>query len=259
MDRLSDASGRGTDPAHVATVTGRNRLPADVIGELMDVLADEPRIVVCDLTRMAPTQSAMGDLFAPLASYLATWPGSLVVVCVPDPSVHVGALPDALADRLVVCDSAEAGIAEARRRLPPLEHITTHLPPVLTASRDARAFATRTMLDWRLAALIGPGSLVVSELVTNSIVHAATVLDLTLSRVDTRVRIGVRDHGGGRPTVSRGGEPEPMLDGRGLMLVQAFTRSWGVFPARGPGKTVWAVMDGARSAPRQGQRPRATS
>jgi hypothetical protein len=87
-------------------------------------------------------------------------------------------------------------------------------------------------------------------------VHAVTVLDLTLSRTDTCLRIAVHDHGGGSPAVNRGGRPEDMLDGRGLVLVRALAKGWGVFESRHKGKTVWAVMDTSSLAPRPLHRSR---
>jgi anti-sigma regulatory factor (Ser/Thr protein kinase) len=254
VGRLTHRSDKDSEPApSIVTVTGKHRLPTDVVGELVDVLAEEPRIAVCDMSRMAPAASAMRDLFAPVASYLEHWPGTLVVVCVPDPEAHARMLPAAIAGRLLVHATAEDGVAEARRLLRPLVHAETQLAPTLTAARDARQFVTRTLLDWELAPLIGPASLVASELVTNSVVHAVTVLDVMVSRIEGRLRIGVHDHGGGAPVVSPDGRQLP-LQGRGLLLVQACTCSWGVLPARGQGKTVWAVLDAEAMASREGPR-----
>jgi hypothetical protein len=259
MGRVPDRAPPPDPVGSVTTVVGRHRLPTDVIGELVSVLAEAPPIVVCDLTGMAPAVASNADLFAPVARYLTDWPGTQVVVCVPEPEAYAGTVPPALVGRLLVHSSREAGLADARERITPVEHAGTHLPPVLTAARDARAFSTRALLDWRLAAMIGPVGVVVSELVTNSIVHAVTVLDLTLSRTDTCLRIAVHDHGGGSPAVSPGGQPEDMLDGRGLVLVRSLTKGWGVFQARGKGKTVWAVMDTSNLAPRPLHRSRVGS
>ncbi len=241
------------------TVTGRHRLPADIVSELMDVLADEPAVVACDLTEMAPHPAEMTRMFEPVADYLGSWPGTLVVLCVPEPMEYARALPAAIAGRLLVHGSLQQGLAEATRLLHPVDHVKTPLAPTPTAARDARQFTVRTLLDWRQSQLISPVSLVVSELVTNSIVHAVTVIDLALSRVGGTVRIAVHDHAGGRPV--RGAERSPglLLEKRGLVLVQAFTRCWGVFPSRGAGKTVWAVVDSADIPSVSSQRSRALS
>jgi hypothetical protein len=241
-------------------VTGRHRLPADIVSELMHVLADEPAIVVCDLTEMAPHRIATAQMFEPVSDYLASWPGTLVVLCVPDPLEYAHALPAAIAGRLLVHGSREEGLAEATQLARQVDHVQAPLAPTPTAARDGRRFAVRALLDWRLSPLISPVSLVVSELVTNSVVHAVTVIDLALSRVEGTIRIAVHDHAGGRPARRAPGMAGQPLEKRGLVLVQAFTRCWGVFPsARGTGKTVWAVVDAVDSASVPSQRARVHS
>jgi hypothetical protein len=241
------------------TVAGRHRLPTDVVSELMDVLAGEPAIAVCDLTEMAPYPSTMSQMFDPVAAYLANWPGTLVVVSVPDPQEYTRALPAGIAGRLLVYGSPEEGLAEASRLLRPVDRVETPLAPTPTAARAARQFTVRTLLDWQLSQLISPVSLVVSELVTNSVVHAVTVTDLTLSRTGGTVRIAVHDHAGGRPVRQPDGSTGQLLEKRGLVLVQAFTRCWGVFPSRVAGKTVWALVDAADVGSLSSQRARALS
>jgi hypothetical protein len=111
-------------------------------------------------------------------------------------------------------------------------------------------FTRNTLCDWRLDDTVWPASLVVNELVTHSVLKAETVLDLTLSHVDGRLRIAVQDYGAdqlrdAQETGTPGSlEDEPPLR-RGLMIVKDLTRCWGVFPSRVQGKTVWAVMDSA--------------
>jgi anti-sigma regulatory factor (Ser/Thr protein kinase) len=243
MAKLIGTPGSETDlVGDVVTVSGRHRLPSETVDELMDVLVDEPRVVVCDLTELAPV-GGVERVFLPVGHYLAHWTGTVVVVCAPDPAVRAEVADSACAASLLVHDSREAGLGEARALAPDVRRAGTHLPPLPTASREARVFATRTLLDWQMPQVIRPVSLVVSELVTNSVVHARTALDLTLSRVGTRVRVAVRDHGGGDPRARPPQDPAETLTGRGLQLVHAFTRGWGVVPASAGGKTVWAVLD----------------
>lgn len=91
-------------------------------------------------------------------------------------------------------------------------------------------------------------ALVVSELVTNAIVHAAGQrVVCELHDVDDLVRIAVCDEG------CAPGEPRPSSErpdeehGRGLLLVAAVSRAWGAQDT-GPGLLVWAEL--ARSAGR---------
>ncbi|WP_443043464.1 ATP-binding protein [Streptomyces sp. NBC_00358] len=91
-------------------------------------------------------------------------------------------------------------------------------------------------------------ALVVSELVTNAIVHAAGQrVVCELHDADDLVRIAVCDEG------CAPGEPHPSPQrpdeehGRGLLLVAAVSRAWGAQDT-GPGLLVWAEI--ARSAGR---------
>ena len=216
------------------------------------MLAEEHDIVVCDLTGMAQPIAA-GEVLAPSAAYLKAWPGTVVVACVPDSTVERRLLSVLKADHLVVARTVEDGVALARQRVQELRRVGEQLAPRPTAARDARRFVARTLLSWELPRVIAPATLVASELVTTSVVHAVTMLDLTVTQAGQYLRIAVRDQGGaGRP--ARADDPSGSgLSGRGLLIVHALTRSWGVFPGRRSGKTVWAVLD--TTAPRERQGP----
>ncbi|MFD5555825.1 ATP-binding protein [Streptomyces sp. NPDC127068] len=84
--------------------------------------------------------------------------------------------------------------------------------------------------------------LVVSELVTNAIVHTASTLIVCELHDDTeKVRIAVSDEG------CAPGEPRPSSQrpeeehGRGLLLVAAVSSAWGA-QETGPGLLVWAEL-----------------
>jgi signal transduction histidine kinase len=122
------------------------------------------------------------------------------------------------------------------------------VPPALGA------FAVRSLLGWRLMPLVAPVALVVSELVTNAVVHAASTVDIRLSRADGRVQLAVHDRGGGTPVTRDEEAREELLGGRGLLLVREAARSWGVMLARPAGKTVWAVFDACQKRGGQASR-----
>jgi hypothetical protein len=246
MGRLAHTAQDPVDPgAGVVSVSGRHRLPSDLLSELMDVLADEPRVVVCDLSGIAASLQTVTDVFAPLAPYLSNWPGTVVVACVPPPMTPDRTPPSTLAGRLLVREHCQDGLDEAYRLLHPLQRCMTYLPPVPTAAGEARAFTAAALRDWRLPQMAGSASLVVSELVTDSLLKAKTVVGLSLSRCEDRLRIAVHDHRGAPPSPPAEEVSEATVEESGMLLVQALTRDWGVFPARTWGKTVWAVMDAA--------------
>ena len=238
----------GTEPpgSGIVRITGRYRLPSDVASELKHVLAENPQIVILDLDVMAGNSHRLPEVLEPVATYLAAWPGTLIVVGVPDPATSASLLPPTIIDRVLLDRCPDEGLARARDIVPHQDQTTTYLPPVPLASESARAFTRRTLHRWGLEDPAWPTSLVVSELVTHSILQEETALDLTLSRVDERMRIAVHDYGSDNLQIRRLAEPtdplEDPLHHRGLLVVRALTRCWGVFPSRIHGKTVWAVM-----------------
>ncbi|HEX3840978.1 MAG TPA: ATP-binding protein [Acidimicrobiales bacterium] len=81
-------------------------------------------------------------------------------------------------------------------------------------------------------------ALMVSELATNSLVHAATGFKIRIDRSDTRIRIEVSDVGGGQPILRSPATSDP--HGRGLQIVKALADNWGTTERpEHSGKTVW--------------------
>jgi anti-sigma regulatory factor (Ser/Thr protein kinase) len=113
------------------------------------------------------------------------------------------------------------------------------LPHSDRAPRLARAFVADRLAGWNLEALIEVAALVVSEVVTNAVVHARSDAELSLERTPTALRITVTDQGTGTPTPR---QLTPGSDGgRGLMIVQKLSTSWGSEPT-GAGNRVWAEL-----------------
>ncbi len=93
-------------------------------------------------------------------------------------------------------------------------------------------------------------ALVVSELVTNAIVHTASshVVCELYDGADL-LRIAVRDEGcaPGRPRANTRQQPEEE-HGRGLLLVDALCHAWGAHE-HGPGLLVWAELPRTADSP----------
>ncbi|MFB7509347.1 ATP-binding protein, partial [Streptomyces broussonetiae] len=82
--------------------------------------------------------------------------------------------------------------------------------------------------------------LVVSELVTNALVHTDGQVRLDLSLINHRLRLAVADSSPRSPVkpTSIGWEA---TGGRGILLVEAVSAAWGTVPVSG-GKQVWADL-----------------
>lgn len=105
--------------------------------------------------------------------------------------------------------------------------------------------------------------LVVSELVTNVLTHTGSerfVCRLSWTGVRLRVEIEDEDRGGTRPLRRQPGDDDQ--NGRGLLLVGALSRDWGVRDtACGSGRVVWSELapEGAESGPEAPARAAAPS
>jgi DNA-binding response OmpR family regulator len=127
-----------------------------------------------------------------------------------------------------------------------LEHLadapllaSTELDRSERSPSTARHFAERTLHGWGCGHLVDDALLVVSELVMNAVIHAATRCRLQLRLASGALRIEVADTGPGSP------EPQPIdltkSSGRGLQIVAAMSSAWGIDPVDG-GKVVWAEL-----------------
>jgi hypothetical protein len=138
---------------------------------------------------------------------------------------------------------------------------------MLSGSRNVigrcREFACQALWDWRwLPAeneeqrqLAEDVLLVVSELVTNALLHADGARELVLHGTGECLRIEVADTSPAAPVPrrpARAGSP----GGHGLLVVAVLAREWG-WSQLGQGKVVWAevagVSDRAPAASRQAE------
>ena len=74
---------------------------------------------------------------------------------------------------------------------------------------------------------------------TNCVQHARTDFELAISERPGEVRVEVSDAGRGRPTLRSPTVLE--ASGRGLRIVEALSKAWGVVPDEG-GTLVWFTL-----------------
>ncbi|HWL35869.1 MAG TPA: GAF domain-containing protein [Frankiaceae bacterium] len=115
---------------------------------------------------------------------------------------------------------------------------TLHLGAEPDAVQRARRWVAEALEGTPYAELIPDAELVVSELVTNSLLHGSPPVTVRVD-VDDVVRIEVSD--GTRIAPVRGFARADAMTGRGLSLVAALARDWGVTP-HGDGKVVWCEL-----------------
>ncbi|MFF2630264.1 SpoIIE family protein phosphatase [Kitasatospora griseola] len=118
--------------------------------------------------------------------------------------------------------------------------------PVDRSAAAARGFVRDALLGWDLPEVVDDAVVLVSELVTNAVVHAGTAAEVACLREEETVRIEVSDRHPERGQDSfanvtlnsdRYADPDGE-GGRGLLMCSALSSSWGVEYAAGR-KTVW--------------------
>lgn len=118
-----------------------------------------------------------------------------------------------------------------------LSEARLELPPEPASVRAARAFVADALAGTPADDCADDARLLVSELVTNALLHARSPLEVVVRLADGLVRVEVRDEVDHLPAVMTG--PEPTMAGRGLLIVQELSDGWGAEPLGAGGKTVW--------------------
>ena len=108
----------------------------------------------------------------------------------------------------------------------------------LDAPRHARHLTADTLSAWGIDGFSDGAQLVVSELVTNALVHAQSCSCLMLRYDGNKLWIGVRDHGDGE-AVQR---TSTGIGGWGLKVVESQSDDWGTERHHDGGKTIWSEM-----------------
>ena len=107
-------------------------------------------------------------------------------------------------------------------------------PAAVSAAREL----VRSTLDGHDAELIDAAELMISELASNCVRHAQTDFEVRISACDGGANRGARQRRRGAAVLS----PTPREPtGRGLRIVAAMSRRWGVI-AEPTGKVVWFTV-----------------
>ena len=107
----------------------------------------------------------------------------------------------------------------------------------MASAGHARRFVDEVLSRWQCDEVLDDVKLLVSELVTNAVIHAGSDVQVAVRLLTDAIRIEVVDRA---PVVSlRPSDPaDDAESGRGLLLVETMASAWGVEPLDG-GKAVW--------------------
>ncbi|MBP0452243.1 serine/threonine-protein phosphatase [Kitasatospora sp. RG8] len=227
--RTNWASVRGGLPLGVATVFGQDgypetRLdlnPADTLLLCTDGMVEQPGRDIADgIEALAAAMRAGPRDTEALADHL----------CGGHPS-RLGSSDDVAL--LLLHRTAVPGTYATRQMT---QHVHQADPEGLA---ETRAMLRQALAAWGAADLLSDIELTADELITNALVHTDGGALLTIElRAGTTpcIRLEIRDRSSVLP--HRRAPGETATSGRGLLLVDALTGSWGVEPL-GSGKNVW--------------------
>jgi serine phosphatase RsbU (regulator of sigma subunit)/anti-sigma regulatory factor (Ser/Thr protein kinase) len=109
------------------------------------------------------------------------------------------------------------------------QHVQRTFPAQGRSVAAARLLARETLLEWGAPDMVDSAALLVSELVTNAVVHTGTEVRLDLRLDSGGLRIVVEDRHPGRELSLAAPLPrDDSESGRGLLITAALASSWGV-------------------------------
>jgi anti-sigma regulatory factor (Ser/Thr protein kinase)/anti-anti-sigma regulatory factor len=207
---------------------------------LRECLADQPLALVLDVTHVSVVGGVALSALLELAHSAARWPGARIALCGAGQgaSALMAAGRDGEVDLYRTVDEAMA----AALKLPVPPRRAVELAPDRHAPEQARSLVNAACLEFGVARLAQLAQIIVSELVTNAVVHARTPIEVTARLADSTLDIAVRD-GDPRLLVDAGGgaAADGYGYGRGLLIVDTMADTWGCAPT-GDGKVVWARL-----------------
>jgi anti-sigma regulatory factor (Ser/Thr protein kinase) len=222
-----------TTGALVITVTRGARAVLRLRHGVASALRQRPAAVVMDLSQL-PARYVV-----PALAVGMTRPrrGVPLLACVPPRMRALARLPGVTASPLPLALAALPGFRLAHDR------VSARFRPEVTAPSVARALVGEAVKSWRVRHLALPAQLIVSELVSNAVEHAAaTEVEFEVLRLPHGVCIAVRDNDP-RPPVTRepAGDDPARERGRGLSLVARTAYRWGCITGTAD-KIVWAAL-----------------
>jgi anti-sigma regulatory factor (Ser/Thr protein kinase) len=201
-------------------------------------LADRGRVLV-DVSALTVSWRSAVEVFPTALAATTGWPAARLVLFGAATGGPLGAAAP-LSGSVHVAGSEAAAVRLLDVRPRRLSR-RTELACEPEAAKWGRLLVDAVWEDWDITDIeVHAARMVVSELVSNAVLHARTSSAVTVTLTDRDLWIGVRDHCPGHgPAV-----PETLPGGSGalgMVLVAGLCRSWGV-SAHDDGKTVWASI-----------------
>lgn len=218
---------------------------------LLEFATEEPAAIVVDLASMRTTTAASLTVFPTVHDRMNNWPGvPLVLAAAQQPlrtMLDFSAVPRFVPTYRTVSEALK-GLNAAPRRC----RRQVQLPCDPASARLARRLVERTCHEWGIPGMAAEAVVVASELIENMVYHARSDGWLRLDLRGSMLTIAVADADPRPPRLRAPGLPT--AGGRGLVLVNKLSRTWGTSSQLSGGKVVWAILTVA-SRTRTGAQP----
>lgn len=212
---------------------------------LLTYAAIEPAGIVANLASMRTAIASLLTVFPAVHDRIRNWPGVPLVLAAAEQPLRTmldyNGVPRFVPTYRSVKEALE-GLDAAPRRC----RRQVQLPCDLASSRLARHVVEQVCSEWGIPGIAADAAVVASELTENMVKHARSGGWLRLDLRGSTLTIAVAD---ADPRPARLRVPGlRATGGRGLVLVDKLSRTWGTASRHSGGKVVWAVLTvGART------------
>jgi anti-anti-sigma regulatory factor len=200
---------------------------------LLKAVAGQPAMVLVDLENVTVPDDIVLTVFPAVARHAAAWPGIPLVLAQADAELAVAFDRTAVLRYVTIAESVRAA-CESAENTPASWRSTTRMANSLGSVPAARQIARDSCARWGVTGLAEAAELVACELVSNAVRHSGDMFEFSMAMRQRYLHVSVRDGSHAVPRMGRG-------DGRGLLLVDAMSVTWGSTPVH-DGKVVWATL-----------------
>lgn len=202
-------------------------------------LAEAPPAVIVDISRLKTADKTALMVFA-AAAIGQQAPAVPLLLARPSPQLR-RQLRGTITWFVTVYDTLRQAREAARQGPVALQQRLT-LPPTIDAPAYARRLIDGVCEHWKLGPTVGIARVVVTELVSNAVIHAATPVTVVVRLTDTHLYLSVLDGSPDLPVRAPCDvSATPQATGNGLYLVDVLCAAWGTIPLMN-GKRVWAAI-----------------
>lgn len=240
-DHAAPAADAAPGSPAVLAVSGRlSEITAHrLVGRLCQLLQQHGAVVV-DISRVQLAHSGAVHAFAEAATRAGEWPEVRLALAAADDTMAALLVSSRVAERVPLHPDVATATARLDER-PALVRSSWQFPVDARAPGVARGHVRRVCGRWAVDDDVREAAeIVVTELVTNAVEHAASTSVVEAERRTDTFLLRVRDFD--LAPLPEAHLPDPRSPrGRGLAMVAAVASTWGV-ESHSDGKTVWAEL-----------------